>query len=477
LFIRRSLPGKCGIFELPLVDFHARTRICEPDHFASTILAKKHAVRIAYLDCSTGISGDMTVAALIDAGVDPQALRTAIDSLGLPGVKLTTKSVMRCAFRAVHVAVEHPEQHAHRHLADIVKLIDGARAVTPRQKATAKQIFGAIAAAEAKVHGTTVEKIHFHEVGAIDSIVDIVAAAVGFDLLGVDEIVCSPVPTGHGEVRIAHGVCTVPTPGTAELLVGIPLVDVPVNAELTTPTGAAILKTLAARFGPLPAMTIDRVGYGAGTKEFPDRANVLRLIVGEASGTPESDHVFVLETNLDDVSGETIGYAKQKLLAAGALDVFSSAIQMKKDRPATLLSIICRPEDCERLECIVFAETATFGIRRHLVERSKRHRTTCVVDTPWGQAAGKLGRIGTSVVFTPEFDSCAKLAAQYAVPLRDVYRAVELAFDQNKHTLLAKLEETSIVGAGESVDPTHDHGHSHDHSHDHDHGHDHDHHH
>ena len=176
-------------------------------------------VRVAYLDCSTGISGDMTVAALIDAGVDPQALRKAIDSLGLPGVTVTPQSVMRCGFRAVHLQIQHPEQHAHRHLADIVRLIDGAGALTARQKDLATRIFGAIAQAEAKVHGTTVEKIHFHEVGAIDSIVDIVAAAVGFDLLGADEVICSAVPTGRGPVRIAHGVCTVPTPGTAELLV------------------------------------------------------------------------------------------------------------------------------------------------------------------------------------------------------------------------------------------------------------------
>lgn len=428
-------------------------------------------MRIAYLDCSTGISGDMTVAALIDAGVNPQSLRAAIDSLGLPGVKITTHSVMRCAFRAVHLTVEHPEQHAHRHLADIVKLIDGAGAVTPRQKEIARKIFGEIAAAEARVHGTTIDKIHFHEVGAIDSIVDIVAAAVGFDLLGVDEIVASPVPTGRGQVSIAHGVCAVPTPGTAELLVGIPLVDVPVNAELTTPTGAAILKTLVTRFGPLPAMTIDRVGYGAGTKDFSDRANVLRLIVGEASAAPPTDQVFVLETNLDDVSGEIIGYTKQKLLAAGALDVFSSAIQMKKDRPATLLSVICRLEDRERLESILFAETATFGVRRHVVERSKRHRTACAVETPWGEVTGKLGGIEANVVFTPEFDACARLASQYAVPLRDVYRAVDFAFEQNKLEFLAKWEATANLCTSHPEDPAHDHKHSHDHGHDHDHHH------
>jgi uncharacterized protein (TIGR00299 family) protein len=450
-------------------------------------------LRVAYLDCSTGISGDMTVAALIDAGVDAVKLRVAIESLGLPGVKFTTRSVMRCAFRALHLAIEHPEQHAHRHLSQIDNIVDSASAITPRQKELVKRIFAAIATAEASVHGTTVDKIHFHEVGAIDSIVDIVATAVGFDLLGADEIVSSPVPTGHGQIRIAHGVCTVPTPGTAELLKGIPLVDVPVDAELTTPTGAAILKTLVNRFGPLPAMTIDRIGYGAGTKDFPDRANVLRLVVGTSAAAeksdvgeaPQSDQVFVLETNLDDVSGEVVGYTRQKLMAAGALEVYSYGIQMKKDRPGTLLAVICRPQDRARLEDILFAETSTFGVRRHLVERSKRLRQSCQVATPWGHVTGKLGRFGTGVVFTPEFEDCAKLATQYAIPLRDVYRAAEFAFEQNKDGLVGDLQSIGVNvptrSASEAVRlpdteveydaHSHDHDHSHDHSHDHDHSH------
>ena len=431
-------------------------------------------MRIAYLDCSTGISGDMTVGALIDAGIDPAALRTAIESLGLPGVQFTIHPVMRCAFRAVHLKIDHPEQHAHRHLADIVKLVDSASAITLRQKDLAKRIFAAIAAAEAKVHGTTIDKIHFHEVGAIDSIVDIVAAAVGFDLLGADEIVSSPVPTGRGQVRIAHGVCTVPTPGTAELLKGMPLVDVPIDAELTTPTGAAILKTLVTRFGPLPAMTIDSIGYGAGTKDFLDRANVLRLVVGTVGEPRGSDQVFVLETNLDDISGEIIGYTRQKLLAAGALDAYSTGIQMKKDRPGTLLAVICRPQDRERLEEILFAETATFGVRRQLVERSKRLRQSCEVETPWGKVTGKVGGFGTSVVFTPEFDPCAKLAAQYAIPLRDIYRAAEFAFEQNRDELVGNLSSGPLSPPA-TKEETHDHSHEHDHSHDHDHSHEHDH--
>lgn len=430
-------------------------------------------MRIAYLDCSTGISGDMTLAALIDAGVDPAILKGAVDSLGLEGVNLDIQTVIKGGFRATYVRVEHPEQHAHRHLADIEALIDKARGITPTQRDLALRIFGAVAEAEARVHGMTVDRIHFHEVGAIDSIVDIVGAAVGFDVLGADQIVASRIPTGRGQVSIAHGICTVPTPGTAELLKGIPLVDVPIEAELTTPTGAAILKTLVDRFGPLPEMAIQSIGYGAGTKDFPQRANLLRLFVGTAEAPAERDSVTLLETNLDDVSPEIVGYAKRRLLEAGALDVFSAAIQMKKDRPGTLLSVIARPSDAARLEAILFDETATFGIRRTLMERSKRSRREHTVTTPWGPVRGKLGwRSGHSAVFTPEFDDCARLAAEAGVPLREIYRAAESACDLSN---IAPQTEGASEAAGHSHDRGHTHDHSHDHSHDHAHDHSHDH--
>jgi pyridinium-3,5-bisthiocarboxylic acid mononucleotide nickel chelatase len=430
-------------------------------------------VRIAYLDCSSGISGDMTVAALIDVGVDFQAIRAGVESLGLTGVRLSTETVMRCGFRGTYLKIEHPEQHAHRHYQEICRIIDGASALTPRQKELARRIFAAIGEAEARVHGTSLDAIHFHEVGAIDSIVDIVASAIGFDLLRADEIVASPVPTGRGKVKIAHGVCTVPTPGTAELLKGMPLVDVPVEAELTTPTGAAILKTMVNRFGPLPAMTLETAGYGAGTKDFPDRANLLRLLVGTTTSAAASDQVWLLETNLDDVSAEVIGYAKRKLLAAGALDVFSTPIQMKKDRPGTLVSVICHLPDREKLEAILFSETATFGIRRHLVERSKRMRQACTVETAWGPVQGKLGEIDRQVVFTPEFEACAALAARFNVPLRQVYQGAEEAFRRDP----IAFDAPPAADPGEVRPHDHVHDHSHDHNHSHDHSHDHDHHH
>jgi len=424
-------------------------------------------VKIAYFDCSMGIAGDMTLAALIDAGIDAATIRAGIDSLGLEGVELLTESVIKGGFRATYVRVEHPEQHAHRHLSDITTMIDAADAISPKQKELAKQIFAAVAAAEARVHGSTIDKVHFHEVGAIDSIVDIVGAAIGFDLLNADLILSSPIPTGRGQINIDHGICTVPAPGTAELLKGIPLADVAVDAELTTPTGAAIIKTMVDRFTPLPAMTIDEVGYGAGTKDFPQRANLLRLFVGTAAITPDSDQVCLLETNLDDVTAEVIGYTKQKLLEAGALDVYTTSIQMKKDRPGVVISVICRPADADALESIVFDETGTLGIRRHVLQRSKRSRQGHTVETPWGTVEGKLSsRAGEQPRFTPEFEACARLAAENGIPIRDIYRAAEAAF---------MVTPTPAIATPRPHDHDHEHDHEHDHDHDHEHDHDHDH--
>ncbi len=425
-------------------------------------------MRVVYLDCAAGISGDMTVAALVDAGVDWQALQAGIASLGLPGVELQLTDTLRGGFRAKHLKVVHPEQHAHRHLADIEEILGRSDVLTQNQYDLAMRIFLAVAEAEAKVHGSTVEQVHFHEVGAIDSIVDITAAAIGFDLLQPDEIICSAIPTGRGFVKIAHGVCAVPTPGTAELLRGIPLADADIEAELTTPTGAAIIKTVVDRFATgLPEMTVESVGYGAGTRTLPERANLMRIFVGTTAAKSETDEVVLLETNLDDVSAEVIGYTKQRLMASGALDAYSSSIQMKKDRPGTLLSVLCRPADVDKLESILFQETETFGVRRQVLRRSKRTRTAFTVETEYGPVLGKLGwREGEPAVFTPEYEACAKIAAAYEVSLRDVYRAAETGF-------LMQLEE----GEEHDHDCSHDHdqGHDHDCAHDHDHSHDHSH--
>jgi uncharacterized protein (TIGR00299 family) protein len=433
-------------------------------------------MKVAYLHCATGISGDMTLAALLDAGVDEGRIRSAVASLGLPGVEMDVSTVVKGGFRAKRVVIRHPEQHAHRHFGDIRQLVESSHVLTPAQKDLALRIFRAVAEAEATVHGSTVEQVHFHEVGAIDSIVDIVGAAVGFDLLGADQIVCSPVPTGRGHVHIAHGTCPVPAPGTAELLKGVPLADVPIEAELTTPTGAAIVKTVVDQFGALPAMTIERVGYGAGTMEFPSRANLLRLFVGQASASGETDQVVVLETNLDDVAAEMIGYAREKLFAAGALDVFTTCIQMKKDRPGIALSVIAHPSDSEALESILFRETGTFGIRRQLVERIKLRRRPHAVQTQWGPLAGKLGwRTGEAPLFTPEYEACAEVARAHNIPLRLVYQSAMAAYAAHP-AAAGEVESLGDRPIGEAERPigTHDdhHDHAHDHHHDH-HAHDH----
>jgi pyridinium-3,5-bisthiocarboxylic acid mononucleotide nickel chelatase len=385
-------------------------------------------VRIAYLDCNSGISGDMTLGALVDAGVELAAISAGIDSLGLAGVKLVANEVKRKGFRGTHIVVEHQPEHAHRHLHHITDMIDGSQ-LSPRQKDLAKRIFTRLGEAEAKVHGTTIRKVHFHEVGAVDSIADIVGAAIGWDLLGVDRIVCSPVPTGRGTVSIAHGLCSIPAPATAELLTGIPLAESQVQAELTTPTGAAIVATLVDGFGPVPAMKIERIGYGAGTRELAEQANLLRLFVGEAVEALAADQAWVVETNLDDVSGEVIGYATSKLWETGALDVYTTPIQMKKNRPGVTLTVLCQASQIEKVEKILFRETGTLGVRRWPVSRHKLERKPHKVETEYGPIDGKLGWIaGQEPSFSPEFEACSRVASERGVPLKDVYEAAQKAF-------------------------------------------------
>jgi uncharacterized protein (TIGR00299 family) protein len=280
------------------------------------------------------------------------------------------------------------------------------------------------------------EKVHFHEVGALDSIADIAGAAIGLDLLGVDRFTSRSVPTGGGTVKCAHGLMPVPAPGTAELLKGVPLASSPIQSELTTPTGAAILTTVVQEWVEQPAMTVERIGHGAGRKEFIEQPNILRLFVGEASGerkSPgESDTVWVLETNLDDLPAEVIGYCYERLLAAGALDVYSTSIQMKKNRPGVLLSVLAPAEKLGELEDILFRETATFGIRRYPVQRHKLQRQPCEVTTPWGAVQGKLGwRDGRPPVFTPEYEDCARIARQHGVALREVYVQAQQAYERD----------------------------------------------
>ncbi|SIO61923.1 hypothetical protein SAMN05444166_6896 [Singulisphaera sp. GP187] len=384
-------------------------------------------VRIAYFDCFSGISGDMTLGALVDAGVDSKAIQAAVASLGLP-CELTFETVRRGGFRANYARVVTPHEHAHRHLHHIEAIIDKS-VLTPRQNELAKRIFRRLGEAEATVHGIDLQKIHFHEVGAVDSIVDIVGAAVGLDLLGAERIEASPVPPGLGSVMAAHGRMPLPAPGTAELLKGVPLAESTVEMELTTPTGAAILTSVADRFGPVPAMTIESIGLGAGTRELPGQANILRLLVGQISMPASSDRVWVLETNLDDLPGEIVGYTTEQLMKAGALDTFLTPIQMKKNRPGVMVTVLCDEDRINALEEILFRETTTLGIRRYPVSRHKLKRQATEVETSFGPIRGKLGwRDDRPPVFSPEHDDCARVASEHGVALREVYDAAHVAY-------------------------------------------------
>jgi uncharacterized protein (TIGR00299 family) protein len=420
-------------------------------------------VRIAYFDCFSGISGDMTLGALVDAGVDPRAIRSAVGGLGLP-VELAFEESRRGEFRATYARVVAQPEHAHRHLHHIEAMIDKA-AITPRQAELAKRIFRKLGEAEAKVHGTDIAKIHFHEVGAADSIVDIVGAAVGLDLLGVERFEASPVPPGNGWVKAAHGKMSLPAPATAELLKGVPLAESSVTMELTTPTGAAILTTVVEAFGPLPAMTIETIGLGAGTRDLPGQANLLRLFVGDVETSSAADRVWVLETNLDDLPGEVVGHATTLLMAAGALDAFLTPIQMKKNRPGVMVTVLCDRGKIPAMEEILFRETTTLGIRRYEVGRHKLRRQAAVVETAFGPVKGKLGWLdGRPPTFSPEYEDCARVATAQGVPLRDVYTAANAAYAQ-----------AHPVATPPKVEHSHGHDHPHDHSHSHGHDHDHDH--
>ena len=384
-------------------------------------------MRIGYFDCFSGISGDMTLGALVDAGIDPGAIKSAVASLGLP-CELSFETVRRCGMRATYARVEAAPEHVHRHLHHIEAIIDKS-SLTPRQNDLAKRIFQRLGDAEAAVHGIEIKKVHFHEVGAVDSIVDIVGAAVGLDLLGVDRFESSPLPPGRGWVKAAHGKMPLPAPATAELLKGVPLASSDVEMEMTTPTGAAIVTTVGESFGPLPAMTIDAIGLGAGTRDFPGQANILRLFVGKVSIPADADRVWVLETNLDDLPGEIIGYTTTQLLAAGALDAYITPIQMKKNRPGVMVSVICEESAIPLMEEVLFRETTTLGIRRYPASRHKLRRQATEVSTRFGPIKGKLGWIeGRPPTFSPEHDDCARVAAEQGVALREVHDAAHEAY-------------------------------------------------
>lgn len=441
-------------------------------------------MRIAYLDCFSGISGDMFLGALVEAGVSAKLLEETVAALDV-GARLEISRVVRSGISATKVDVyshgekdlprevfweqaghghshehEHGHSHGHKHshgqepdlhqhesdkqssragmpaphkhehgrgLTEIRKII-GKAAISKTAKATAIRIFEALGTAEAKIHSTSIEKIHFHEVGSVDAMVDIVCAAVGAEALGVDEWVCSPLNVGGGTVKCAHGTLPVPAPATVELLKDAPVYSSGPKVELVTPTGAAIVKTLASRFAQFPAMKIAKAGYGAGTRDFPEHPNVVRLTVGEATATSgagtSQETITVLEANLDDLSPQVLAYTMEQLLAAGALDVFSVPVQMKKGRPGTVLTVLSKQEDADRMTKLIFAETTTLGVRRREELRQVLARRWKTVETTWGPVRIKIASMnGTVSNYAPEYEDCRQIAAECHVPLKTVLEA------------------------------------------------------
>ena len=399
-------------------------------------------MKIAYFDCFSGAAGDMILAALIDAGLSLDDLKDQLASLPVSGYSLSADKVARSGISAtkfnVHVHEEHShgagDGHSHhgRHLPEILTFIEES-ALPDAAKANASRIFERLAAAEGHVHGKPPETIHFHEVGAVDSIVDIVGAAVALDLLGIERVYCSPFRVGTGTIRCAHGEIPVPAPATAKLLEGLPVIQTPVEAELTTPSGAAILSTLAEDFGPMPPRRITSTGYGAGSRDIKGRANVLRVFIGEAATDGlESDVVEVIEANIDDMSPEFFGGIFDRVLDAGALDVSVAPVQMKKGRPGFLISAIVPPARSAAVQEVFFRETTTFGVRITEARRSKLARETREVRTPLGAIRVKIGRLGGEVIrVKPEHDDCARIASERGLPFREVYAAALKAADGN----------------------------------------------
>ncbi|MCU0702164.1 MAG: nickel pincer cofactor biosynthesis protein LarC [Myxococcaceae bacterium] len=383
--------------------------------------------RVLFLEPVGGVAGDMFLAAALDLGVDVAALEAPLRSLSVPGWRLSTSRAERHAIGGTHldVVLEAPEEHPHRRYRDIDALI-AASGLSPRAKDTALRVFRAIGEVEAKIHGVTLDDIHFHEVGAVDSIVDICGAAVALELLGWPEVFTTPPPLGSGTIRIAHGTVPVPVPATLELLKDRP-VRFEGRGELTTPTGAALLKVLA-DFAPPPELIVERIGYGVGTKDWPDRANVLRASLGRRS-TDTTSTLTVLECNVDDASPQLLGALVQTLLDLGALDAWVAPVVMKKGRPGHLVGVLCEPKARAVMVEALLRESTSLGVREHQVSRTALERRFDTVETPWGSVQVKVGlRNGAVVNVAPEFEDCRRVAQAARVPLKDVQQQALVAW-------------------------------------------------
>ncbi len=399
---------------------------------APPVPAARH-VKVCYLDCFSGIAGDMLLGALVDAGLELDTLRSEVAKLGIEGIEIEAERVKRGGLSAAKIHVKASRDHAHRSLSAIARII-GKSDLAPEIKDDCLRVFRRLGEVEARAHGIPVERVHFHEVGALDAIADIVGACAGVRALGIERIRCSPINLGSGTVQAAHGTMPVPAPATARLVEGVPTYSDGPAVELTTPTGAALAVTLSRDFGPPPAMRIGASGYGAGSRDLPGRANVLRVLVGEdgrADAPPEE--VWVLEANIDDMTPEMAGYAAERLLEAGALDVTVAPVYMKKNRPGFTLSVLAAPSDREALGALMLSETSTIGIRETPARRRTLERSWIPVRTQYGtvrvKAAGPAGRPSG---FAPEYDDCRRLAREHAVPFKAVW-------DQAHHEYMRRV--------------------------------------
>ncbi|MFP5261682.1 MAG: nickel pincer cofactor biosynthesis protein LarC [Blastocatellia bacterium] len=396
-------------------------------------------MRAIYFDCFAGVSGDMIIGALIDLGLDLGLLSEQLSTLALGGYRLKSERVRRSGIAAIKfdVAVDERKQPS-RTLSDVREIISGS-GLSGGVKSRALSVFERLADAEAHVHATTPDRIHFHEVGAVDSIIDTVGAVIGFEALGVERFYSSALRLGSGSVETEHGLLPIPAPATAELVRGIPVYAGHLEGEFVTPTGAAIVSTLCEEFGPLPAMEITRAGYGAGSRDPGGFPNALRLVLGEVENARpavtedrpviEDGSVIVIETNIDDMSPQVFGFVLERALALGALDVFMVPAQMKKCRPGVLLTVLCEPRRLDSITGMLLAETTTLGVRYYEAKRRVLKRSVETVDTRYGRVRIKVARDGGRTLhFQPEYDDCALLAGQSGVPLYEVQAAASEAY-------------------------------------------------
>lgn len=396
-------------------------------------------MKTLYFDCFAGASGDMILGGLVGLGVDPAELTAALTGLGTSGWELRCSTVDRSGIGANRVEVVTEETHAHRHLSGILRIIDGAN-LSPAVKAQAGKIFTRLAEAESRVHQIPIEKIHFHEVGALDAIVDIVGACVGFEMLGIERFVASPLHVGSGFVQMAHGKFPVPPPAVTELLAGAPVYASEIVGELVTPTGAAIISTVCESYGPMPAMTIAATGYGAGGRTYENFPNVIRLLLGETASTTAEDteKLILVETNLDDTAPHVLGHVMDRMFDAGALDCYFTPVQMKKNRPGVVISMLCEPELLPAVQGILFSETTTLGVRVSEVGRVALRREIVSVTTEYGPVDVKVAFLENGETkASPEYEHCRSAARENGVALRTVETAALNAFRELKRSAAA----------------------------------------